>query len=77
MPDGYTQIGKFLIAAGLIISATGLIMVFAPKLNLFKLPGDLSFSGKGWKIYFPVVSCIVISIVLTLISWVVKYFSGK
>ncbi|ARN56743.1 DUF2905 domain-containing protein [Sedimentisphaera salicampi] len=77
MPEGYTQIGKILIIAGLIIAAIGGIMVFAPRLNLFRLPGDINISGKGWKIYFPVVSCIVISLLLTLISWIIKYFSGK
>ena len=71
------KIIAFRINAGLIIAAIGGIMVFAPRLNLFRLPGDINISGKGWKIYFPVVSCIVISLLLTLISWIIKYFSGK
>jgi len=49
-------------------------MVVLGKVGLFRLPGDLQFGGRNWRIYFPIASCIIISIVLTLILWLINYF---
>jgi hypothetical protein len=38
------------------------------------LPGDLVFSGKNWRVYLPIASSIIISIILTLIFWLINYF---
>ena len=67
------QFGKLILLTGIVISIAGVIIILLSKTGLFKLPGDLYFEGKNWKIYFPVVSCLVISIVLTLIMWIVYY----
>ena len=56
--------GKYLIAAGCILIALGLISYIIP---LFRLPGDLRYNGEHIKIYIPIASCIVISIILTII----------
>ncbi|KUG23254.1 hypothetical protein ASZ90_006915 [hydrocarbon metagenome] len=42
--------------------------------GLFKLPGDFVFSGKSWKMYFPLTTSIVISLILTIIIWLINYF---
>jgi len=69
------SLGKYLIIFGLIIILAGIIIVFFPRLNFFgKLPGDISFRGKNFTFYFPIVTSIVISIILTLIFWVINYF---
>lgn len=68
------EIGKFLIGVGLLIAAIGGIFVILGGFGLFKLPGDIEIGGKNWKFYFPIASCIVISAVLTLISWIMNYF---
>jgi len=73
MTMGPRQLGKWLLLAGIIISITGAVLILFGKLGFFKLPGDLEFGGKNWKVYIPVTSCILISLILTLIMWLIYY----
>lgn len=60
--------GKTLILLGAVLMVLGVVFVLAPKIPLLgKLPGDIHLKGKNWSFSFPVVTCIVISIVLTLL----------
>ncbi len=60
--------GKTLILLGAVLMVLGVVFVLAPKIPfLGKLPGDIHLRGKNWSFSFPVVTCIVISIVLTLL----------
>lgn len=63
------QAGKYIIIAGLAIVAIGVIVFFFG--NVFRwmgrLPGDIRIEGKNTRIYFPIVTMIVISILLTII----------
>jgi ABC-type antimicrobial peptide transport system permease subunit len=68
------QIGKLILLAGIIISAVGALLILLGNFGLFKLPGDLEFGGKNWKVYIPITSCVLISLILTLILWLVYYF---
>ena len=62
------QIGKFLILIGLFLIMTGIVFWLGPKIPwLGKLPGDFHFQGKNIRIIFPVATCLVLSILLTLI----------
>lgn len=74
MESGPGQFGKWLIAAGLIIALVGMVVFFLERTGLLKLPGDLQFGSKNWRIYLPITSCILISIILTLILWLISYF---
>ena len=74
MDFGPQQIGKWLIITGIVIALFGVLVVILGRIGLFKLPGDLEFGSKNWRIYFPIASCIVISIILTLILWLISYF---
>ena len=72
------SLGKYLIVFGGIILIAGIILTFFPKLNFFgKLPGDIFVKKENYSFYFPVVTSIVISILLTLIFWIINYFSKK
>jgi len=71
---GPQQIGKWLIAAGIIIALTGGFVMILGRIGLFKLPGDLEFGSKNWRLYLPIASCIIISIVLTVLLWLINYF---
>jgi len=73
MDFGPQQIGKWLIITGVIITSLGGLFVLLGRVGLFKLPGDLQLGSKGWRIYIPVVSCIIISVILTLILWLISY----
>jgi hypothetical protein len=71
---GPSQLGKWLISIGIIIVVIGAFFMLLGRLGLFKLPGDLEFGSKNWRIYFPIASSILISIILTLILWLISYF---
>ncbi|MHC4574417.1 MAG: DUF2905 domain-containing protein [Planctomycetota bacterium] len=74
MDFGPQQIGKWLISLGIIIALVGTLVMVLGRIGLFKLPGDFEFGSKNWRIYLPIASCIVISIVLTLILWLIGIF---
>ena len=74
MEFGPQQIGKWLILMGVTIAVAGALVMMLGQIGLFKLPGDLQFGSKNWRIYLPIASCIVISIVLTVILWLIHYF---
>ena len=74
MDFGPQQLGKWLVAAGAVIIVIGLLVMLVGKVGLFRLPGDLSFGGRNWRIYFPIASSILLSILLTLILWLIYYF---
>ena len=70
------QTGKWIIIAGVIIVIIGvLIYLLHDKLNwLGKLPGDIRIRKNNFSFYFPVVTMIIISIVLTIIINIFKKF---
>ena len=68
------QFGKLILITGVVISAIGLGVILLSKTGLFRLPGDINLQGKNWRFYFPVVSCLVVSVVLTVILWIINYF---
>ena len=74
MEFGPQQIGKWLILMGISIVLTGGLIMILGRVGLFKLPGDLVLGSKNWRIYLPIASCIIISIVLTAILWLINYF---
>jgi heme/copper-type cytochrome/quinol oxidase subunit 2 len=74
MEAGPQQIGKWLILAGLVIALAGVVITVSGRVGLFKLPGDLQVGSKNWRVYLPIASCVIISIVLTVILWLIHYF---
>ena len=74
MGFGPQQFGKWLIAVGAAIIVIGLLVILLGKIGLFRLPGDFSFGGRNWRVYFPLASSILLSILLTLILWLIYYF---
>jgi ribose/xylose/arabinose/galactoside ABC-type transport system permease subunit len=69
----FTNIGKLLIVIGLIIAGIGVALLLSGKIPWFgRLPGDFFFQGKQSSFYFPLTTCILISIVLSLIMWFIN-----
>ena len=66
-------IGRFLIILGAILIVVGALISILPRLPIpiGRLPGDLVFRGKNWVFYFPLGTSILLSVVLTLILWLV------
>lgn len=68
-------IGRALIALGLLLVVAGALVMVSDKLpfKLGRLPGDIVIQGKNG-VYFPIVSCLLLSAVLTLIGWIIGKF---
>ena len=63
-----TEIGKLLLILGISLSIMGLIFIFGSKVpGLGRLPGDIFIKKENVTFFFPIVTCILISIVVTLI----------
>ncbi|MDF2961344.1 MAG: hypothetical protein K0S39_3079 [Paenibacillus sp.] len=68
-------IAKLLILGGIVMIVAGLLWAVGGKyLNLGRLPGDITVEKENFKFYFPVVTCIIISVVLSLIMYVIRWF---
>ena len=68
-------LGRLLIIAGIALVLCGLLMNYShllPSLKLGRLPGDLQFKRGSFSFYFPLTTCIVLSILLTLILYIFK-----
>jgi len=64
----FSQLGKFLIFLGIIIILFGLFLMFFSKIPyLGKLPGDIYIKKGNFSFYFPLATCIIISIFLTIL----------
>jgi hypothetical protein len=63
---------KALIVLGSILLAAGLLWPWLSKLGLGRLPGDIRIETEGGGFYFPIVTCIVISILLSLLLWIFR-----
>jgi Protein of unknown function (DUF2905) len=68
------EIGKFVLIFGVVLAVVGFLIWRAPGLFgwVGKLPGDISIRKGNTSFYFPIVTCILVSIVLTLISWLFR-----
>jgi hypothetical protein len=61
-------LGKILILVGVIVALIGIALLLAGKVPLLgKLPGDFSIKGKNFSFYFPLVTCLLVSLVLTFV----------
>jgi hypothetical protein len=63
---------RTLIIIGLAIAAVGLLWPWLSKLGLGRLPGDIRIESESGGFYFPIVTCLVISVVLSLIFWLFR-----
>lgn len=66
--------GRLLIAAGLLLIVVGLFVTFAGRLpfRLGRLPGDIYIHGKNTSFYFPLATCILLSVIFSLVMWIVR-----
>jgi hypothetical protein len=68
-----SDLGRFLVVIGVILVIVGAVMMLGPKIPwLGKLPGDISFKRGNVSFYFPLGTCILISIILTLIMYLFR-----
>jgi hypothetical protein len=71
-------IGKLLLIVGAIIIVLGLVFIFSQYIPfLGKMPGDITIRKDEGSFYFPVVTCIIVSIVLTIVINIILHFINK
>ena len=67
-----SEICKLLIVCGVLIAGAGVVLVLAGRLPwIGRLPGDVYVQRGNWTFYFPLATSILVSVVLTLIFWLV------
>ena len=69
MPD----LGRTLVFLGLLLVVVGAVVLGLNRLNLplGRLPGDFTWRGRGWSVSFPLATSILISVLLSVILWVI------
>lgn len=65
--SSYDQLGRLLITTGIVLVVLGVLVSLARTLRLGALPGDFHLSGRGWQLWLPLGTSIVLSLLLTLI----------
>ena len=70
------EVGKMLLVFGVVLAATGALLLWGARLpvRLGRLPGDIVHQGRNTTFYFPIVTCLVFSVILTLIFWLISHF---
>ena len=65
-----------LIGVGLLIAAAGVVLLLAARagLPLGRLPGDIAIRGRHGSFYAPIATCLLISVVLSLLMWLLNHF---
>jgi Protein of unknown function (DUF2905) len=73
--DPLRELGRTLVIFGLILAVVGALFFFGGRLpfRLGRLPGDIVHRGEHTTFYFPVVSCLVVSVVLSVLLWVISH----
>jgi hypothetical protein len=77
--DPLRELGKLLLVLGVVLVAVGAVLVLGARpgglpFRLGRLPGDIAYQGRHTTFYFPIVTCLVLSLALTLILWLISVF---
>ena len=67
-------LGRLLITMGLFLVVAGVVVLLLGRLpiKLGRLPGDIYIQGKGSSFYFPLTTCLLISVVLSVVLWILR-----
>jgi len=71
-----SELGRVILGVGLLLVLIGAVLMFAGRLGvpLGRLPGDVVYRGKHMTVFFPIVTCIVISIVASVLMYLFSRF---
>lgn len=70
--DAWPPLARWLIGIGLVLVCVGLLWPLLGRLGLGRLPGDISIERDGFRVYFPVATSLLISVLLSLIFWLFR-----
>lgn len=66
------DVGKFLILVGVALVLVGALWLLGERIGLGRLPGDIVVRGERFTFYFPLATCVLLSLLLSLLVWVVR-----
>lgn len=66
------DLGRILLTVGLILAVAGIILLVGGKFGLGRLPGDISIHKGPVRIYIPLATCILVSLILTVLLWLFR-----
>jgi uncharacterized membrane protein YidH (DUF202 family) len=70
-----SDIGRLLIVLGVVIAVVGVLLVVAGRVPwLGRLPGDIHVQRENWSFHFPLATSLLLSVVLTLLLWLLGLF---
>lgn len=71
--DPLRELGRMMLVVGIVLVVIGGLLAFGAKLpfRFGRLPGDIVWQGKNTSFYFPIVTCILLSVVLSAVLWVI------
>ena len=76
-----SRLGQYLVVFGAIVCVVGLLLVVAQRLPFLswvgRLPGDIRIEGRNVHFYFPIATCIILSVVLTLLVSLLRWLGGR
>ena len=67
-----SSVGRTLIIVGMVVVALGVLLYSFPSLPLGRLPGDIRIERPGLRIYLPITTCLVASVVLSVLLWLLS-----
>lgn len=68
------EIGRAFVVLGVVLIAGGLLFLYSDRLpfKLGRLPGDIVWEGEKGSFYFPITTCILLSVLLSLVFWAIS-----
>lgn len=73
----HAGIGWTVLILGLVIDGIGVIWILAPSIPwLDRLPGDIRIEQESFRFYFPLATCLLLSLILSLVAWLIRLFRG-
>ncbi|MGI6631919.1 MAG: DUF2905 domain-containing protein [Bacillota bacterium] len=70
--NGRFDLGRMVMLAGAALFALGFLITVLGRLGLGRLPGDITIRRPNFTFYFPLASCVILSLVLTLLAWLFR-----
>jgi len=71
------QAGKLVVIAGIALVAVGALLMAGSRLGFLgsvgRLPGDIAYKGRNVSFYFPVATCLILSVVVTFVFWLISF----
>ena len=72
-----TNAGKMLIVVGLLVAIAGAIVWALGRAGFRGMPGDVRYESGNVRVYFPIVTCIVLSVILTAVMWLWQWVGRR